>query len=64
MGRDQRLKSLWLQEWTSPLALIRALEVWIADYNEYYLHSALGYQSPRQFEQDYYLSHGTPFVAA
>jgi putative transposase len=55
---------LWLQEWTRPFALIRALEVWIAEYNEHYLHSALGYQSPRQFERSYFLSHGTPFVAA
>jgi putative transposase len=55
---------LWLQEWTSPLALIRALEVWIADDNEHDLHSALGYQSPRPLERHDYLRHGTPFVAA
>jgi putative transposase len=55
---------LWLQEWTSPLAVLRALEVWIADDNAHDLHSALGDQSPRQFERHYYLSHGTPFVAA
>jgi putative transposase len=62
--RTLKEAGLWRQEWTSPLALIRALEVWIADDNEQYLHSALGYQSPRQFERHYYLSHGTPFVAA
>jgi putative transposase len=55
---------LWLQEWTSPFALIRALEGWITNYNEYSLHSALGYQSPNRFERHYYLSHGAPFVAA
>jgi transposase InsO family protein len=55
---------LWLQEWTSPLAVTKALEVWIADDNEPYLHSTLGYQSPRPFERHYDLSHGTPFVAA
>jgi putative transposase len=55
---------LWLQEWTSPLALIRALEGWIVDDNEHYLHSGLGYQSPKQFERHYDLSHGTPFVTA
>jgi putative transposase len=55
---------LWLQEWTSPFALIRALEVWITDYHEHYLHSALGYQSPSQFERHDYLSHRTPFAAA
>jgi putative transposase len=62
--RTIKEECLWLQEWTSPFALIRALDVWIADYNAHYLHSALGYQSPRQFEQHYHLSHGTPFVAA
>jgi putative transposase len=55
---------LWLQEWTSPFELIRALEGWITDDNEHYPHSALGYQSPSQFERHYYLSHGTPFAAA
>jgi putative transposase len=62
--RTLKEEGLWLQEWTSPWALIRALEVWIADDNEHYLHSALGYQAPRQFDRHYYLSHGTPFVAA
>ena len=55
---------LWRQEWTSPLALIRALEGRNADDNEHSLHSAREYQSPRQFERHYELSHGTPFVAA
>jgi putative transposase len=39
-------EGLWLQEWTSPFALIRALDIWIADDNAHDLHSALGYQSP------------------
>jgi putative transposase len=62
--RTLKEECLWLQEWTNPFALIRALEVWITDDNEHYLHSALGYQSPSQFERHYYLSHGTPFAAA
>ncbi len=62
--RTLKEECLWLQEWTSPFELIRALEVWITDYNEHYPHSALGYQSPSQFERHYYLSHGTPFAAA
>ena len=62
--RTLKEECLWLQEWTSPVALIRALEVWMADDNEHDLHSALGYQSPRQFERHDYRSHGTPFVAA
>jgi putative transposase len=62
--RTLKEEGLWLQEWTSPLAVIRALEVWIADDNAHDLHSTLGYQSPRQVERHDYLSHGTPFVAA
>ena len=62
--RTLKEECLWLQEWTSPFALTRALDVWITDYNEHYLHSALGYQSPSQFERQYYLSHETPFAAA
>jgi transposase InsO family protein len=64
MMRTLKEECLWLQEWTSAFELIRALEVWITDYNTHYLHSSLGYQSPRQFEGAYHLSHGTPFVAA
>jgi putative transposase len=62
--RTLKEECLWLQEWNSPFELIRALEVWITDYNTHYLHSSLGYQSPRQFERAYHLRHGTPFVAA
>jgi putative transposase len=62
--RTLKEECLWLQEWISPFELIRALEVWITDSNEHYLHSALGYQSPSHFERHYYLSHGTPFAAA
>lgn len=62
--RTLKEECLWLTEWTCPFALINALEAWIADYNEHYLHSALGYKPPRQFEREYYASHGTQFTAA
>jgi transposase InsO family protein len=55
---------LWLQEWTSSVTLARALATWIDGYNEHYLHSALGYKPPRQFERDYHRSHGTQLPAA
>jgi putative transposase len=51
--RTLKEECLWLQEWTCPLELIRALKDWLTHYNEHYLHSTLGYQSPRQFERDY-----------
>jgi hypothetical protein len=55
---------LWRQEWTCPFALASALERWIEDDNKHCLHSALSYKSPKQFEQDYLISHGTQFTAA
>jgi putative transposase len=60
--RTLKEECLWLHEWTCPVTLASDLETGIADYNEHYLHSALGYEPPRQFEREYHLSHGTPFV--
>jgi putative transposase len=62
--RTLKEECLWLKKWTCPLALMRALEDWITDYNENYWHSGLGYKPPRQFERNYHLSHGTQFPAA
>jgi putative transposase len=62
--RTLKEECLWLHEWTCPFVLVRALKAWIDDYNEHYLHSALGYKTPRQVERDYYARHSTPFVAA
>jgi hypothetical protein len=62
--RTRKEEGLWLQEWTSPFALVKAFAAWIADDNDQYLPSALGDKTPRQFELAYYHSHSTPFVAA
>jgi putative transposase len=62
--RTLKEECLWLNEWSSPFELRRALETWITYYNEHYLHSSLGYRTPRQFELEYQRSHSTPFVAA
>jgi putative transposase len=62
--RPRKEACRWRQEWTRPLAVIRAREGWSADANEPSPHSALGYQSPRPFARQASLSHGTPFVAA
>ena len=64
MIRTLKEEGLWLQEWTSPWELISALGAWIESYNEHYLHSALGYKTPGQFEREYQTSHSPPFVAA
>jgi putative transposase len=60
--RTLKEEFLWLREWTSVLELERALAAWVDWYNARYLHSALGYRTPCQVEQQ--LSHSTQFVAA
>jgi putative transposase len=62
--RTPKEECLWLQDWTCPLAHVSALETWFADYNEHYLHSALGYKTPAQFEQEYDTRHSTRCVMA
>ncbi|MDQ3831867.1 MAG: integrase core domain-containing protein, partial [Candidatus Tectomicrobia bacterium] len=62
--RTLKEECLWRQEWACPLALVSALDKWINDDKTRYLHSALGYKTPRQFERDYDISQSTPFVAA
>jgi putative transposase len=62
--RTLKEECLWLQEWTCPVTLASVLETRVDDYNEHYLHSALGYRPPRQFEREYYRSHGTQLPAA
>jgi hypothetical protein len=54
----------WRSEWTTPVALMRALDRWIAHDNAHDLPSSLGSHSPRPFERAYHFSHGTPVVAA
>lgn len=62
--RTLKEECLWLQEWTCPFKLMRALKDWVAYYNEYYLHSALGYRLPRQCERDSLNHHSRPPFAA
>jgi len=59
--RTLKEELIWLREWTSPLELEQALVAWITWYNTRYLHSALGYRTPCQLEQQ--LSRSTQFVA-
>jgi putative transposase len=62
--RTLKEECLWLQEWRCPLALANTLGTWISYYNEQYLHSALGYKPPLQYEREYYSRHSPPFAAA
>lgn len=52
--RTMKEECLWLREWGNPFELVDGLSQWITDYNEHYLHSALGYKPPAQAEADYY----------
>jgi transposase InsO family protein len=61
--RTLKEELVWLREWTSPVHLEQALVAWIDWYNTRYWHSALGYRTPCQVEQQC-LSHSTQFVAA
>jgi putative transposase len=45
---------IWLKEWSSHDEVNKALQEWIRNYNEKYLHSTLGYLSPEVFEENYY----------
>ena len=62
--RTLKEECLWLREWRCPLELVQALETWITSYNEQYLHSALGYKPPLQWEREYHSRHSPPFAAA
>jgi putative transposase len=62
--RTRKGEGLWLGEWRCPLALVSALQTWIAYYHEQYLHAVLGYKPPLQYEREYYSCHSPPFAAA
>jgi transposase InsO family protein len=51
--RTLKEELLWLREWTSPFDLAEQLKNWVDYYNDRYLHSALSYKAPNQFEKEY-----------
>ncbi len=58
--RTMKEELLWLTEWNSPFELTEALKNWVQYYNQSYLHSALGYQSPEHFEIEFFKNQLTP----
>lgn len=53
MMRTLKEELLWLSEWQSVEAVKTRLDNFIEEFNENYLHSALGYKSPNKFEAEY-----------
>jgi putative transposase len=51
MMRTIKEDCLWLTEWKNLDQAKREIENWIWQYNHFYPHSALGYLSPVEFEQ-------------
>ena len=57
--RTLKEELVWLQEWRDPFELSAALDNWIENYNETWLHASLGYRTPNQVRNAYNLSHKT-----
>jgi len=47
---------VWLREWRDPYELSTTVGMWIEQYNNSYLHSALGYRTPNQMAETYNLT--------
>lgn len=54
MIRTLKEELVWLRDWQNPFEMATDLKDWIEDYNQHYLHSALGYRTPLQTEASYY----------
>jgi len=54
MIRTMKEELFWLKEWESEPELSIELDKWVEYYNRSYLHSAHGYQTPNQAQDDYY----------
>jgi hypothetical protein len=59
-----REESLWWQESTPCLQLIRALKEWLAHFQDPSWHSALEYQAARPYERARRYRHSSQLVAA
>lgn len=54
MMRTLKEELIWLFQWQSTTAVKAAPDDFAEGFNENYLHSALGYQSPNKFEQEHF----------
>jgi putative transposase len=53
MMRTIKEELIWLKEWSSHDEVNKALQEWIRNYNEKYLHSTHGYRTPNWMEENY-----------
>ena len=51
---------IWPREWLTVEQLEEALAWWVQNYNEDYPHSAIGYQTPQQYEASFQPQPSTP----
>jgi len=64
MIRTIKEELLWLREWENEREVSIELDKWVEYYNRSYLHSALGYKSPVQREEEYYRNNNSRENAA
>jgi transposase InsO family protein len=64
MIRTMKEELLWLREWEYERELSKELDKWVEYYNRSYLHSAVGYRTPVQVEEDPYRNHTSHVNAA
>ena len=64
MIRTMKEELFWLREWENEAELNHELNKWVEYYNRSYLHSAHGYRTPIQVEEEYYRNQNSHEYAA
>ena len=64
MIRTIKEELFWLREWEGEAEVSKELDKWVQYYNRNYLHSAHGYRTPAQVEEEYYSNHDSQLNAA
>jgi transposase InsO family protein len=64
MIRTMKEELFWLREWKGEAELSKELDKWVEYYNRNYLHSAHGYRTPNQVEEEYFRKHTSEPKAA
>lgn len=64
MIRTMKEELFWPREWEGEKELSPELDKWVQYYNRSYLHSAHGYRTPIQVEEEYFGNHDSQLNAA